>query len=69
MPVPGLYDGSQLHPTLHGTSFEDSEPFVSTNRLTNRPRGLPENNLLKSLSVDKERANNVAKIKVVVCLF
>lgn len=69
MSVPSLYDGSQLHQILHGTSFEDSEPFVSTNRLTNRPRGLPENNLLKSFSMDKERSNNVAKIKVVVCLF
>ncbi|XP_062149081.1 kinesin-like protein KIN-13B [Alnus glutinosa] len=66
MSVPSLYDGSQLHQILHGTSFEDSEPFVSTNRLTNRPRGLPENNLLKSFSMDKERSNNVAKIKVVV---
>lgn len=61
--VPSLYDGSQLHQTLH---FDDSEPYLSTNKLTNRPRGLPENNLLKSFSGDKERANSVAKIKVVV---
>ncbi|KAL4278344.1 hypothetical protein GQ457_03G025260 [Hibiscus cannabinus] len=32
----------------------------------NRPRGMTENSLLKSISVNKEKANNVAKIKVVV---
>ena len=69
MPVPSLYGGSQLHQPLHNRSFDDSEPFLSTNKLINRSRGLPDNNLLKSFSADKERANNVAKIKVVVCLF
>lgn len=53
---------------VRGKSFDDSEPFVSGNKPTGRSRGLPENNLLKSVSVDKERANNVAKIKVVVCI-
>ncbi|KAB1200599.1 Kinesin-13A [Morella rubra] len=66
MSVPSLYDGSQLHHTLHGTSFDDSEQFLSTDKLTNRSRGLPESNLLRSFSADKEKANNVAKIKVVV---
>ena len=51
-----------------GKSFDDAEPFVSTNKLTGRSRGLPESNLVKSVVVDKERANNVAKIKVVVCI-
>ncbi|KAG6723685.1 hypothetical protein I3842_03G220500 [Carya illinoinensis] len=64
--VPSIYDGSQLHQTLHGKSFDDSDPFAHIAKLTNRSRGLPENNLLKSFSADKERANNVAKIKVVV---
>ena len=50
-----------------GKSFDDSEPYMSTSKLTNRIRGVPENSLLKSFSGDKERANNVAKIKVVVC--
>lgn len=68
MQVPSIYDGSQLHQTLHGKSFDDSDPFAHIAKLTNRSRGLPENNLLKSFSADKERANNVAKIKVVVCL-
>ncbi|KAL9443548.1 hypothetical protein AB3S75_016835 [Citrus x aurantiifolia] len=49
-----------------GKSFDDSEPYMSTSKLTNRIRGVPENSLLKSFSGDKERANNVAKIKVVV---
>lgn len=68
MPVSSLYDGYSLHQPVRGKSFDDSEPFVSTNKLTSRSRGLPENNLLKSVSLDKERANSVAKIKVVVCL-
>ncbi|KAM5547735.1 kinesin-like protein KIN-13B [Rosa sericea] len=69
---PGLLDlhsfDTELLPEMHvrGKSFDDSDPFVSTNKLTSRSRGLPENNLLKSVSIDKERANNVAKIKVVV---
>ncbi|XP_028774043.1 kinesin-like protein KIN-13B [Neltuma alba] len=50
------------HPA-RGRSFDDSEPFSSIP--VNKARGLPETNL-KSLSADKERANNVAKIKVVV---
>ena len=66
MPVTSLYNG---HQTVRGKSFDDSESFLSTNKLTSRMRGLNENNLLKSFSADKERANNVAKIKVVVCLF
>uniref|UniRef100_A0A2N9FXI5 Kinesin-like protein n=1 Tax=Fagus sylvatica TaxID=28930 RepID=A0A2N9FXI5_FAGSY len=66
MPVPSLYDGSQLQQPLHHRSFDDTEQFLPTNKLINRSRGLPDNNLLKSFSADKERANNVAKIKVVV---
>ena len=65
MPVTSLYNG---HQTVRGKSFDDSESFLSTNKLTGRMRGLNDNNL-KSFSADKERANNVAKIKVVVCLF
>ncbi|XP_022730955.1 kinesin-like protein KIN-13B [Durio zibethinus] len=64
--VPNLYEGYELEKPVRGKSFDDSEPYLSTNKLPNRPRGMAENNLLKSISVDKERANNVAKIKVVV---
>ncbi|CAL0332530.1 unnamed protein product [Lupinus luteus] len=52
--------------TVGGQSFDDTEPILSSNKIVNRSRGLPENHVLKSLSTDKERANNVAKIKVVV---
>ncbi|XP_060669055.1 kinesin-like protein KIN-13B [Ziziphus jujuba] len=64
MPMPSLYDGKQLHQPVRGKSFDDSESF----KITGRSRGfpVPENNLLKSISVDKEKANSVAKIKVVV---
>uniref|UniRef100_A0A2P2JHT7 Kinesin-like protein n=1 Tax=Rhizophora mucronata TaxID=61149 RepID=A0A2P2JHT7_RHIMU len=61
--VPTSYEGYQ---TSRGESFDDSEPYLAADKLTNRSRVLPECNLLKSLSMDKERANNVAKIKVVV---
>ncbi|KAJ1419385.1 P-loop containing nucleoside triphosphate hydrolase [Sesbania bispinosa] len=49
-----------------GQSFDDFEPILSGNKLTQRSRGFPESHVLRSFSTDKERANNVAKIKVVV---
>ncbi|GMQ06549.1 hypothetical protein CsSME_00051090 [Camellia sinensis var. sinensis] len=58
--VSGLYNGSSLK------SFDDSEPYITNNKLTNGARGVPENNLLRSFCADKEKATNVAKIKVVV---
>ncbi|KAE8736100.1 Kinesin-13A [Hibiscus syriacus] len=64
--VPNLYEGCGLQKPIRGKSFDDSEPYVSTNKLPNRPRGMAENSILKSIAVDKERSNNVAKIKVVV---
>ncbi|KAG4197419.1 hypothetical protein ERO13_A05G023000v2 [Gossypium hirsutum] len=64
--VPSLYEGYGLQKPVRGKSFDDSEQYLSTNKLPNRPRGMAENNLLKSISVDKEKANSVAKIKVVV---
>ncbi|GKV11769.1 hypothetical protein SLEP1_g22991 [Rubroshorea leprosula] len=66
MQVPGLYEVSSLHQPNGGKSFDDSEPYLFTNKAIGRTRGLLENNLLKSFSMDKDRANNVAKIKVVV---
>ncbi|GMQ06548.1 hypothetical protein CsSME_00051090 [Camellia sinensis var. sinensis] len=57
--VSGLYNGSSLK------SFDDSEPYITNNKLTNGARGVPENNLLRSFCADKEKATNVAKIKVV----
>lgn len=69
MPVSGLYGGTSLYQPVRGRSFDDSEPYISNNKQTGRARGLPENNLLKSFAVDKEKASSVAKIKVVVCSF
>uniref|UniRef100_A0A5B7BPC7 Kinesin-like protein n=1 Tax=Davidia involucrata TaxID=16924 RepID=A0A5B7BPC7_DAVIN len=64
--VPSLYNRPSLNQPLRGKSFDDSEPYISTNKFTNDSRGLSENNLLKSFSTDKEKPSNVAKIKVVV---
>ncbi|PNY10137.1 kinesin-like protein KIF2A-like [Trifolium pratense] len=49
-----------------GQYFDDSEPIFPGNKLAPRSRGLAESNVLKSFAADKERANNVAKIKVAV---
>lgn len=65
MPLPGLYDGPSLY-SVRGRSFDDSEPYIPTNKQLGRSRGLPENNLQKSFAADKEKASSVAKIKVVV---
>lgn len=55
--------------TTYRKSLDDSEPLFAASKLPNRTGGASDNNLLKSVSVDKERTNNVAKIKVVVCPF
>ncbi|XP_057968679.1 kinesin-like protein KIN-13B [Malania oleifera] len=66
IPLPGLHDGPAFYNSIRGRSFDDSEQYLSTNKQTGKPRGLPENNVLKSIAVDKEKASSVAKIKVVV---
>ncbi|KAJ7003096.1 kinesin-13A-like isoform X1 [Populus alba x Populus x berolinensis] len=43
-----------------------NDPYISSNKQTGRAPGLPDNNLLKSFAVDKEKTSSVAKIKVVV---
>ncbi|KAK8698463.1 hypothetical protein V6N13_114580 [Hibiscus sabdariffa] len=63
---PGLLDLHSFDTELLPEASNIYEPFRSTDKLLNRSRGMAENNVLKSISVDKERANNVAKIKVVV---
>ncbi|XP_019171023.1 PREDICTED: kinesin-like protein KIN-13B isoform X2 [Ipomoea nil] len=63
--VPSNYNGFALKQPLAARSFDDSDPYISTNKLGNGGRGLADNSLLKSFSADKEKAN-VAKIKVVV---
>ncbi|KAG8481913.1 hypothetical protein CXB51_026669 [Gossypium anomalum] len=65
MPVPNLYNGPSLYNPVRGRSFDDSETYIS-NKQTGRGGVVPENELLKSFAVDKEKVNSVAKIKVVV---
>lgn len=67
VPVTRLHEGYSLHQPVSNKSFDGSELYF--NRLPNRSRGESENNLLRSFSADKERANSVAKIKVVVRVF
>ncbi|KAK7314479.1 hypothetical protein VNO77_33004 [Canavalia gladiata] len=64
--LPEMYDVHNEYLISRGQSFDDSESFLTGNKLVQRSRGFPESNLLRSVSTDKERANNVAKIKVVV---
>jgi kinesin family protein 2/24 len=66
LPEVAVSNQFERHAHARGKSFDDSDQYPSMNKLTNRSRGLMENSLLKSVSVDKERSNNVAKIKVVV---
>ncbi|GAB4842191.1 hypothetical protein Ancab_012149 [Ancistrocladus abbreviatus] len=49
-------------------SFDDFKIPTNEQIGTNRPRALQESNLLKSLPVDMDKANSVAKIKVVAGL-
>ncbi|KAK1312514.1 Diatom spindle kinesin 1 [Acorus calamus] len=67
--MPGLASLDNAFPFSHvrGRSFDDSESYLSsTNKQTNRNVGLPETSLSRSFSVEKDKTNPVAKIKVVV---
>ncbi|GAV64486.1 Kinesin domain-containing protein [Cephalotus follicularis] len=66
MAVPGLYESSSLYHPVRDRSFDYSEPQLANNKQIGRGNALPENNLLKSFAVDKEKTSSVAKIKVVV---
>ncbi|KAI3835321.1 hypothetical protein MKW98_020437 [Papaver atlanticum] len=63
---PGEYDGSSFYQSGRDRSYEDTEPYIQGNKQISRARGVPENNLMKSFSVEKEKNSSVAKIKVVV---
>ncbi|KAG2385259.1 Kinesin-like protein [Vigna angularis] len=62
----GDHNGYFTNHTVRGQNFDDYESILSGNKHVQRSRGLPENNFLKSVPTEKERANNVAKIKVAV---
>ncbi|KAK4267455.1 hypothetical protein QN277_024233 [Acacia crassicarpa] len=64
IPVTNVYESNSMFQPVRGRSFDDSEPYISSKQ-TGRARA-PENNLLKSFSIDKEKSSSVAKIKVVV---
>ncbi|XP_041002121.1 kinesin-like protein KIN-13B isoform X2 [Juglans microcarpa x Juglans regia] len=66
VPISGLYDGTSMYHPVRGRSFDDSVPYISNNKQTGRTRVLPENNVMKTFSADKEKSSSVAKIKVVV---
>lgn len=66
MQVPGLRDVSSHYGSLPGRSFDNSEPYPANSKQTGRVRGAPDSSLLRSFSVDKDKASTGAKIKVVV---
>ena len=68
MPVPSLYDAPPINNLSRGRSFDDSDPYLGMNKQTGKTRGLPDTNVLKSITADNVKASNVAKIKVVVCI-
>lgn len=55
-----------LNQPLYGEGFDDLNAYALTSKFANISCGPTENNILKSSLADKEKANNVAKIKVVV---
>ena len=64
MPSSNVFDAALYQPNC-GRGFDDVEPYILSKQ-TGGARA-PENNILNSLSSDKEKSSSVAKIKVVVC--
>ncbi|XP_031092341.1 kinesin-like protein KIN-13B [Ipomoea triloba] len=64
--LPGQYGAPSMNHFTRGKSYDDSDAYFTNNKQSSKVRGLPENNVMKSFAADKERASNVAKIKVVV---
>lgn len=69
MSAPSLYDGPSMHHFTRVRSFDDSEQYLGNGKQAGKNRGFPEDNAVKNFTVDKEKASNVAKIKVVVSFF
>ncbi|KAL8122971.1 hypothetical protein AgCh_011088 [Apium graveolens] len=65
MPTPAMVDAPVYH-SSRGRSFDDSEPYYGASKPSSRARGVPENSTFKPFIPEKEKASNVAKIKVVV---
>ncbi|KAK1360164.1 Peroxidase [Heracleum sosnowskyi] len=66
MPIPAMVDAPTMYRSSRGQSFNNSEPYYGANKLSSKARGLPDNSSFKPFVPDKEKASNVAKIKVVV---
>lgn len=66
MSIPSLYDGPSMHHFARGRSFDDAEQYLGNGKQAGKFRGVSEDNGMKNFTMDKEKASNVAKIKVVV---
>lgn len=66
MPIPAMVDAPTMYRASRGQSFNNSEPYYGVSKISSKARGLPENSAFKPSLPDKEKASNVAKIKVVV---
>uniref|UniRef100_A0A7N0TJ06 Kinesin-like protein n=1 Tax=Kalanchoe fedtschenkoi TaxID=63787 RepID=A0A7N0TJ06_KALFE len=66
IPTHRLYGASSMYHSAQGRNFDDTDTFLSTVKPSGRAQGGSENDLLKTLAVEKEKANPVAKIRVVV---
>nr|URM60702.1 HSF family protein [Gymnema sylvestre] len=66
MSIPSLYDGPSMHHFARGRSFDDSEQYLGNGKQAGKFRGVSEDISMKNFTMDKEKASNVAKIKVVV---
>ncbi|KAK6944980.1 Kinesin motor domain [Dillenia turbinata] len=65
--IPHMTFSSLYDSPIKCKGFDNSEPYLATSdRYTDKVCGLLDNNLLRSLSADKEKSSTVAKIKVVV---
>lgn len=64
--APSLLEKTGFQHHMRVKSYDDFGQYSSSDKLVNKSRGPTENSLTKSIASDKEKANNVAKIKVVV---
>lgn len=66
--MPAMVDAPTIYQSSRGQRCDDSGSYYGGSKLNSKARGLQENSALKPFVPDKEKASNVAKIKVVVCL-
>ncbi|KAG9131154.1 hypothetical protein Leryth_020149 [Lithospermum erythrorhizon] len=66
MEAPSTFNALSMDQFTRGTSFGDPETYLGYGKQSGRARELPDINVMKSSTTDKDKPNNVAKIKVVV---